>query len=309
MRKILITGGTVFASMYVAQYFVNLGDNVYVLNRNSREQIKGVKLIESDRNNIGDKLRGIKFDVILDITAYTKEHVKQLLDAVDGFDDYILLSSSAVYPETNIQPFSENQICGFNSVWGSYGSNKIEAEKYLLENVPDAYILRPPYLYGEMQNLYRELFVFDCADQNRKFYLPHDGNMKLQFFNIKDLCIFIQIILEKHPGEHIFNVGNPDLITVREWVELCYKVAGKDIPEFINVNNVDNQRDYFCFYDYEYVLDIKLQKKYLSKTTDLSTGLKDSYLWYKNNKSRLKNTNYFQVKSYIQYIDKKLNRI
>ena len=36
MRKILITGGTVFVSRFMAQYYVNLGDQVYVLNRNTR---------------------------------------------------------------------------------------------------------------------------------------------------------------------------------------------------------------------------------------------------------------------------------
>lgn len=42
-----------------------------------------------------------------------------------------------------------------------YGTDKVEAEKYLLSRVSNAYILRPPYLYGTMQNLYREPFVFE----------------------------------------------------------------------------------------------------------------------------------------------------
>ena len=66
--------------------------------------------------------------------------------------------------------------------------DKIEAEKTLLERKPNAYILRPPYLYGQMNNIYREAFVFDCALADRKFYLPKDGEMKLQFFHIHDLC-------------------------------------------------------------------------------------------------------------------------
>lgn len=38
MRKILVTGGTVFVSKYVAEYYMSQGDKVYVLNRNTREQ-------------------------------------------------------------------------------------------------------------------------------------------------------------------------------------------------------------------------------------------------------------------------------
>ena len=34
MRKLLVTGGTVFVSRYVAEYYAKKGDEVYVLNRN-----------------------------------------------------------------------------------------------------------------------------------------------------------------------------------------------------------------------------------------------------------------------------------
>lgn len=39
MRKILVTGGTVFVSRFVANYFAGKGDDVYVLNRNSKPQL------------------------------------------------------------------------------------------------------------------------------------------------------------------------------------------------------------------------------------------------------------------------------
>ena len=38
--KILITGGTTFVSKYTAEYFVSFGNDVVVLNRGSREQVK-----------------------------------------------------------------------------------------------------------------------------------------------------------------------------------------------------------------------------------------------------------------------------
>ena len=47
MKKILITGGTVFVSRFVAQYFKNQYE-VYVLNRNTKSQLDGVHLIESN---------------------------------------------------------------------------------------------------------------------------------------------------------------------------------------------------------------------------------------------------------------------
>ena len=38
MKKILVTGGTTFVSKYVAEYFVNAGYEVYVLNRNTKPE-------------------------------------------------------------------------------------------------------------------------------------------------------------------------------------------------------------------------------------------------------------------------------
>lgn len=151
MKKILVTGGTVFVSKYVASYFADKNYEVYVLNRGSKKQVKNVNLICSDRNNLKDSLREYSFDAVIDVCGYHENDVKNLLDALGEFKDYIFISSSAVYPETNTQPFSEEQNIGLNSIWGSYGTNKIEAEKYLISKVPSAYILRPAYLYGPMK--------------------------------------------------------------------------------------------------------------------------------------------------------------
>ncbi len=298
MRKILITGGTTFVSRYTAEYFVKKGEDVYVINRNSREQVDGVRLINCERTALGDRLKDIHFDAVLDITAYTEEHVRTLVESIGSFDDYIFISSSAVYPETNVQPFTENQTCGRNSIWGDYGTNKLAAEKYLSECVPNAYILRPPYFYGIYENLYREPFVFDCAIKDRDFYIPKNGDMKLQFFNVSDLCRFIDILLKNHPGEKIYNVGS-DVVTVKEWVELCYKVVGK-VPRFVGVEKDINQRDYFCFYDYEYILDVTKQNGLMQNTITLEDGLKQEFEWYKNNaQSILK-------KPYLDFIDNNL---
>ena len=179
MKRILVTGGTTFVSKYVAEYFVNAGYEVFVLNRNSKPQVQGVKLIQGDRHNLGGVLKDTFFDVVADITAYNDKDIIDFVKELGSFDQYIMISSSAVYPEYGVQPFLEESEKSENKFWGAYGTDKIAAEKALLERVKDAYILRPPYLYGPMNNVYREAFVFDCALADRKFYLPQDGGMKL----------------------------------------------------------------------------------------------------------------------------------
>lgn len=295
MKKMLITGGTVFVSRRAAEYFRETYE-VYVLNRNSRPQCGGVKLIEGDRHHLGNALRGLFFDAVLDITAYEEADVLDLLDALDGFGDYLMVSSSAVYPETAAQPFAEQTPTGPNRFWGKYGMDKISAEKALLSRVPNAYILRPPYLYGPGNNVYREAFVFDCALGDRPFFLPGDGEMKLQFLHVDDLCRIMEAILNTRPAEHIWNVGNRDTVSVREWVESCYKAAGKR-PVFRNISSDVEQRRYFPFYDYSYCLDVTKQLELLPDTKPLPEGLQESFVWY------LAHPELVKKKPLLEYID------
>lgn len=298
MKKLLVTGGTVFVSRYIAEYYVAKGYEVYVLNRNTKEQPAGVKLIQADRQHLGNVLQGYHFDVVID-TGYTSEDVELLLDALDSYDDYILISSSAVYPEYCEQPFGEDTQVGLNKYWGMYGINKIEAENALAKRNKNAYILRPPYLYGELNNVYREAFVFDCAMQDRYFYLPKDGEMKLQFLHMEDVCRFIDILLDKRPEQRIYNVGNSEAISVSKWVEMCYSVAGKT-PKFKSVYDDIEQRKYFSFAHYEYYLDVSKQHELMPDEKDLYEGLREAFMWYKDNQDKV------NKKPYIEFIDSEL---
>lgn len=297
--KILVTGGTVFASRYTAKYFAEKGNEVFVLNRGNYPQLPNVDHIKCDRHELGDALKPYRFDAVLDVTSYNAADVKALKEGLGDFDCYIMVSSSAVYPETLPQPFNESRQCGANSFWGDYGTNKIAAERYLIENVPNSYIIRPPYLYGEMNNLYREAFVFDCAEQDRAFYIPKDGKMKLQFFDIEDMCKFMDILIKKRPSQRVFNVGNSESTDICEWVRLCYSVLGKT-PVLKYVDESVFQRNYFPFLDYEYTLDVTEQNKLLKETKPLSLGLAQSYEWYKNNRDKVRR------KPLIEFIDENL---
>lgn len=294
--KILVTGGTVFVSRFIAEYYVAKGHEVYVLNRNNRPQSDGVKLIQADRHDLGEVLRPYHFDAVIDVAAYTGEDITCLQDALGSFGEYVFISSSAVYPEYEQQPFGEESQIAVNKFWGKYGTDKIDAETVLMQRNPNAYILRPPYLYGPMNNVYREAFVFDCAMQGRKFFLPKNGELKLQFFHVEDLCRFIDVVLEKKPAQHIFNVGNKEAVSVYDWVKMCYDIVGKPL-EAVKVLEDIEQRNYFSFYDYEYYLDVTKQSELMPETKALKDGLKEAYDWY------VKNPDKVNKKPFMEFID------
>ena len=300
--NILVTGGTVFASRFTAEYFVDRGHKVYVLNRGSKPQSEGVIHLKGDRHNAASLLKDIVFDAVLDITAYNEHDVRCLLDSLGKFGTYILISSSAVYPETLPQPFREDAKCGRNTIWGAYGLNKTAAEHELFGRVRDAYVIRPPYLYGPMNNLYREAFVFECALANRPFYVPKDASMKLQFFHIADMCRLMERIIGSRPEYRIFNVGEPVSVNVLEWVNKCYAAAGKT-PEIRSINADIPQRSYFPFYDYEYELDVTRMMSVLPDLKPLSIGLKESFDWWCENRELVIR------KPLISFIDNNFDRL
>lgn len=297
--RILVTGGTVFVSRFTAEYFTARGHDVTVLNRGSREQVPGVRHLYRDRHDPALDLRSEAFDAVIDVTAYTAQDVDTLLNALTGTPLYILISSSAVYPETTPQPFDEDAPLGPNVHWGRYGTDKIAAENALLARRPDGYILRPPYLYGPGNEVYREAFVFECAEANRPFFLPGDGDMPLHFFHVRDLCRVMEAILRHPPKEHILNVGNPRPVTVREWAEMCYTAAGKT-PRFVTVDASHPQRSYFPFLNYAYHLDTTRQQELLPEVTPLTDGLAESHAWWQENRSLIRR------KPLMDYIDEHL---
>ncbi len=296
MKKVLVTGGTVFVSRYTARYMTHHGYEVYVLNRGTRKQVEGVTLLKGDRHHAASLLKGMHFDTVLDITAYDGKDVFDFVSVLSGFDQYIMVSSSAVYPETENQPFDEQTSLGPNTFWGRYGTDKIDAERCLLKMVPDAYIVRPPYLYGPMNNVYREAFVFECALKDRPFYLPEDGEMKLQFYMVEDLCRLFEALMDTKPAEHILNAGNRDVISIKDWVTTCYACAGKK-PEFVHVHKDIEQRNYFPFYNYEYKLNVEKQYQIVPDTIPLDQGLRLSYDWFLNQNDEVRK------KPLLQYID------
>ena len=103
--------------------------------------------------------------------------------------------------------------------------------------------------------------------------------MPLQFFHVEDLCLLMEKIIQAHPKQHIFNVGNEEIIDINKWVEMCYSIAGSTL-EKAYVTDHDNQRDYFSFYDYDYTLDISEMKKLLPIQKSVYEGLKEAYDWY-----------------------------
>lgn len=302
MKSVLVMGGSYFIGKKIVEVLLSKNYKVSTLNRGSREVTDPrINNIISDRNDftsMKNALNELKFDYVVDVCGLNQTQMEILCASVDRsiMKKFILISSSAVYDIDNLEiPYSETDTVSENKIWTFYGTNKIESEEYLcsfFKNTGIDFIaLRPPYVYGEDNYAQRESFVFEHIENDKPIILPNNGESKFQFIYSTDLAYTVESVLSKETKEHmVFNVGNTDTISFKEWVEHCANIVGKKakIVPFDYQSHNRKDREFFPFFDYDNVLNTKKIKKYYNKETTFQNGLKNAYEWYCDNKGSIR---------------------
>ncbi|WP_018248534.1 NAD-dependent epimerase/dehydratase family protein [Orenia marismortui] len=299
MKKVLVMGGTEFVSKSLAKYLISKAYEVDIFTRGKKKlDYSGVKNhLTGNRHSIKDlkdKLSDRKYNYIFDISAYTREDVESLIKIInkEELKRYVFCSSGAVYiPKPNQELISENYPRGTNPHWGEYGLAKAKAEDHLFklykeEKFPIT-IFRPTYIYGEENNLYREVYFFDRVLKGQPIPIP-DIKKKVQFIYIWDLVkSFEKGALSKASLGKAYNLTHPEKITWEGLINKIMEVTRKDV----NLIKVDKEfrkqfnlvsKDFFPFRNINFILSTERLKEdeiYLPATS-LEEGLRRSYLWY-----------------------------
>ena len=294
-------GGSYFIGRRGVEVLVENNYEVYTLNRGTNNVFgEEVISLKCDRNNHIEMKKALSkyyFDVVIDVSGLNKSQSEILYNSLNlkWIKKFIFLSSSAVYDvENNKTPFSEDTPLGRNKYWGDYGTNKIEAEEFyekvFSKTNCDLIILRPPYVYGEYNYAQRESFIFEHLENNRPIIIPNKGESRLQFIYSTDLANIIVRLIESNTEEVcIFNVGNKEGVTIKEWINYYERVVGKKgkFIEYDYKSKNIGERDFFPFFDYDNVLNVNRIKKIYSIETDFEKGLKNAYEWYCDNKKSI----------------------
>lgn len=285
-------GGTQFVGEAVARYFIEKGYSVSILTRGflqtrytglayhyfgNREYAKSI--------NIPPKVR---FDVIIDISAYTPKHIVSIFESVtvSPTTRYIMCSSGAVYLPSN-RPLTESSPTGINSFWGNYGINKLLAEEALIRygrKLGFNYtIFRPSYFYGPGNNLEREIQLFRKMSEQKEIKYPKSDS-RVQFIYIDDFVKLIDSSIHSEAAKNnIYNATNPQEIGWDEWIATIAAVSSctpKLSPQM--QSSVLHAKEYFPFRDYTYLLSGRKveQDGLLVPSTSLINGLKSTYDWF-----------------------------
>ncbi len=282
MGNILVLGGNQFLGVNICKELLIEKYQVYVLNRGTRKNLQEVTHLKGDRNNkieLNKITKNIKFEAVIDISAYEEHQIKKSLDALEGrYKKYILISSASIYQNISERPAKESDCVGENIVWGDYAKNKFLCEEMLKSKTKNYVVFRPFYLYGPGNNLDRENYFFNRILAEQPIYLP-SKQVKIQFGFVEDLSkIVVKAISDSNFIGESFNVSGEEILTFKEMIEIMGEVLNKKVKyKFVNtLEEKVNARDWFPFREVNLYGDLSKINKVTkgSEMTPFKVGLK-----------------------------------
>ncbi|MCR8745838.1 NAD-dependent epimerase/dehydratase family protein [Romboutsia lituseburensis] len=310
MKSILVMGGNDFIGSALAEYLIKCGYKVDILTKGK----KGVKLKTLGKHFLCDRdeisqlkkiLNKKSYEYIYDMTAYSKDDIKNLIECIDlkSLKKYVVLSSGAVYKDSSKQAREDNEK-GENKNWGKYGLDKKEAEDYIINSDIPYIIIRPTYIYGPNNNLYREIYFFERILQEKKIPVPHGKNVITQFIYIDDLVKVLESLTHNDRVREAYNVTNPQLISWNDLIQTCGEVVKKSpVVKLVDINKINlEERQYFPFRNIDYNLDIDklIEHGLYIPNVLLKEGLKKTYKWYLSTKPKLQDKKMSKVDDIIK---------
>lgn len=293
--RALVLGGTQFISQAVAVELIARGCETTILTRGFREvTYSGLAgRYRADRKDAASmsQLRGACFDAVFDCSGYDEIDVRTVMDALlpDEKTAYVFLSSGAAYlPASGAVP--EDAPRGESDVWGAYGAGKLRAENALVQEQGRRgfalSIVRPAYVYGPGNNLYRESYFFERIARGACVPIP-GGAAMTQFVYVDDVVRLLLDVPGAHTGVEAFNCAYPDPV---DW-QMLVGVAGTAMGIEPYIERIDyrghmDPRSFFPFRDCTYVLDVSkvVRCGLVRPRVDLEEGMRRAYAWWCGNR-------------------------
>ena len=144
--KTLVLGGTRFVGRALVENLITKGFELTLFTRGKNPLPKNVLHIEGDRNTDAiNKLKGMKFDVIIDSSGRNLDQTKAILDITGPpLHRFLYVSSAGIYKDCFTWPLNEgDEIDQYSRHIG-----KAHTEEWLrLSKIPFT-SFRPTYIYG-----------------------------------------------------------------------------------------------------------------------------------------------------------------
>ena len=230
-------------------------------------------------------------------TEFLLENLKinmNILESLIPFPEIqiINLGSSCIYPLNATNPISENEIFSgklepTNSPYAVAKLSAIElADAMAIQYNHNIFNLMPTNLYGPRDNfsetnshvipgLIKRMYLAKESGE-REFKIWGTGKPLREFLYVDDLSSAIEFLIDKKLNKNIINVGSNEEITINDLAQTIKELIGfKGELSFDNSKPDGNPRKLL---DSSYINSIGWKAK-----TDLRSGLKNTYNWFKEN--------------------------
>ena len=297
--NVLIFGGTRFMGRYVLRALLDVGIDVTIANRGTREENKGAHNVICDRSQPGalEQFKDSKFDAVIDFSAYASDWVEQAGNFFAGkISRYIFISTGAVYTSSQVFPITEDFPKGPPHPFAAYAAEKIRSESLLREfsskGAFDTTALRLPFVMGPDNYEDRESFAFSRLLAKQPIFLANGGKSVHSFIYAGDVASAIVRILSlnRTKGSEEFNLAVPQATTSRGFVDLASEVCGIEPivisyqPEEFQIDtiNFDLKNVAFPFPENNAYLSSEkiLQRLGFAPAYDLKSMLAEYYEWW-----------------------------
>ncbi|NHJ41001.1 MAG: NAD-dependent epimerase/dehydratase family protein [Asgard group archaeon] len=318
---VLVIGGSRFSGRKIIEILVEREHSVTVLNRGKSEKIlpsfyeqkeynypKNVRIIQADRTNekeFSAALKGNNYSAIIDTCAFNENDIQNVLNiSSDKLENYVFISTASVYDEEkiNILPIKENDPIGSEAddCPVPYSRDKRRAENLLMKNYKEnnypITIIRPTYIYGPNNPMYREYYFFDRIMDEKPIYMPGEGEYLIDFVFARDVAWLVTTPLEnKKAIGQSYNATGGEAITLNNYVKIVSEIVGKKAevihydPKILEKDEMKpenwNQMFPFSFNMHFFLSKEKAIKDLEYEPIKFKEGLKQTYDWYQKNRN------------------------
>ena len=239
-KNVLVLGGTKLMGIRLVEKLIERGALVTIATRGNRADSFGdrVQRVIIDRNveqSIIDVLKGQKYDVIFDNSAYTPLNVRYALTHIQC-NRYILVSTAGIY-ENHIRFRTEDMVDPYHVTYNTENNLSHETGKRYAECVlcqefgtQNSAIVRVPAVLDEEkfqdgQNTDRLFFYVEHIAKNIPFY-EHNLDRVCSLIRTSDEADFL-IYLATKSCNGVFNISAEGKITLREIIGYIENRTGK----------------------------------------------------------------------------------
>jgi nucleoside-diphosphate-sugar epimerase len=260
-RHAFVLGGTGQIGRAVAREFLGANWNVTISHRGGRPAPRdlverGARVVTLDRDNAGELLGalGSGANVLIDTTAYDRDHGSQLIAVQGCIGSFVVVFSASVYQDGLGRTLDEAMQSGFPELPdplpethptvdpgpATYSTRKVALERHLLDHASSSVtVLRPGAIHGPNSRHPREWwFVKRILDRRPAIPLAYRGTSRFHTSAVANIAAPARVAAET-PGSRVLNIADPDTPTVAEiaafaarYLDYESRIVGVDDPRY-----------------------------------------------------------------------------